>query len=72
MLYNIVLVCHTSISHKYTHTPPSLELPSQPTAPTPSMLSQSTGLSSLCYTATSHSCDPLDCSLPGSSVHGIL
>ena len=58
-----VSVCHTTlISHKHTYVPSLLciciqkytyVLPSYP-PPHPSLLSQSTGLSPLCYTATSH------------------
>ena len=48
--------CHTSpwISHRYTYVPSILNLlpPSHPIRP--HRLSQSTGLSFLCYTATSH------------------
>lgn len=48
--------CHTImwISHKYTLYPLCLESPSQPLSPSPPRLSQSTGSSSLCYTAAAH------------------
>ena len=47
--------CHPAIwiSRKYTYIPPLLEPPSHPSSH-PSRLSQSTGLSSLCYRATSY------------------
>ena len=45
--------CTAQISHIYTYIPSLLSLPST-THPTPSRSSQSTEMSSLCYTAGSH------------------
>ena len=56
-LQRCVGFCHTTtwISHKYTHIPFPLELLSHPQSPShSSRSSQSTRLSFLCYTATSH------------------
>ena len=55
-LQNFVVFCHTStkISHRYTHVPSLLNLPSISPLSRPSRLSQSPCLSSLSHTANSH------------------